>query len=710
MNHGVVLHAAVRSGTNGKVQNGKEKTNGEASKAVASLRNALRQTTRMRGGSPLRRAYEELSHCQWQLGISLLRKENFQSYQKLASKTYAQLSHWTAAIAFLAGLQGLQWQAWVSEGVRASPAPAQFACEACNTAGQWKWSTRLLASIPKEYLGRRTQEATADSIAAADLWEDALAFLGMLHQVGVQGFPATSLLSSCGRAELWELSLDLFNSRRQLALGDLHSSFMRQAIYECCRGRSWSHALQLLSDIRGSRVKPNLGVFDFVIATCYRSGRWRNGLQVFGQVLREGHVPSHRTCAAGLDSCEAGGHWKLGTQLLDQMASCWLLRPHKAAFNPVLEACQKSAAWSASLVFLRLMDKTAVAPDVFSYSAATRAVLKSRQMRLALGLVAEMAQQRLDLGVAGPIIFTATFRSCNWIEALQRLQAFQSFGLRRDLPLLGAAAQRLRSSWARALQLATAPDLGLDTAGLNQALGTCAAADHWQLASSLLSSSLQSKVRLDHITVSSYMGLVPKASRGRAQRVSAPWPRAMLAFQQSRGCLGSHRLSHYAALSTCKKGLLWGIALDVLEAMPAQQLRPDMSSWNAVLQSCKRDSWAWVFDLSERMLLHSMKPDVVTCDTQVGAFGTRTTWRSAVDLLFSRMSPKKLDKPLLCYCCQVLTQAHQRELSAKIKSEYSLEHPVGKGRGRTRMRRKEPQSCPVQGETGRFEGLRETRR
>ena len=122
------------------------------------------------------------------------------------------------------------------------------------------------------------QEATADSIAAADLWEDALAFLGMLHQVGVQGFPATSLLSSCGRAEQWELSLDLFNSRREL--GDLHSSFMRQAIYECCRGRSWSHALQLLSDIRGSRVKPNLGVFDFVIATCYRSGRWRNGLQV----------------------------------------------------------------------------------------------------------------------------------------------------------------------------------------------------------------------------------------------------------------------------------------------------------------------------------------------------------------------------------------------------------------------------------------------
>lgn len=161
MNHGVVLHAAVRSGTNGKVQNGKEKTNGEASKAVASLRNALRQTTRMRGGSPLRRAYEELSHCQWQLGISLLRKENFQSYQKLASKTYAQLSHWTAAIAFLAGLQGLQlWQAWaMSEGqVRASPAPAQFACEACNNAGQWKWSTRLLASIPKEYLGRRTQD------------------------------------------------------------------------------------------------------------------------------------------------------------------------------------------------------------------------------------------------------------------------------------------------------------------------------------------------------------------------------------------------------------------------------------------------------------------------------------------------------------------------------------------------------------------------
>lgn len=51
-------------------------------------------------------------------------------------------------------------------------------------------------------------------------------------------------------------------------------------------------------------------------------------------MLREGHVPSHRTCAAGLDSCEAGGHWKLGTQLLDQMASCWLLRPHKAAFNP----------------------------------------------------------------------------------------------------------------------------------------------------------------------------------------------------------------------------------------------------------------------------------------------------------------------------------------------------------------------------------------
>ena len=45
-------------------------------------------------------------------------------------------------------------------------------------------------------------------------------------------------------------------------------------------------------------------------------------------------MPSHRTCAAGLDSCEAGGHWKLGTQLLDQMASCWLLRPHKAAFNP----------------------------------------------------------------------------------------------------------------------------------------------------------------------------------------------------------------------------------------------------------------------------------------------------------------------------------------------------------------------------------------
>ena len=32
----------------------------------------------------------------------------------------------------------------------------------------------------------------------------------------------------------------------------------------------------------------------------------------------------------------------------------------QCSFAEVLEACQKAAAWSASLVFLRLMDKTAV--------------------------------------------------------------------------------------------------------------------------------------------------------------------------------------------------------------------------------------------------------------------------------------------------------------------------------------------------------------
>lgn len=142
---------------------------------------------------------------------------------------------------------------------------------------------------------------------------------------------------------------------------------------------------------------------------------------------------------------------------------------------------------------------------------------------------------------------------------------------------------------------------------------------------------------------------------------SRPLPR--FAF----GDVRCHRSGYCVAITSC--GLHWQLAYRFFQAMKADQVSPNVVTYNAVLSSMterSERSWQLVSDFFNQMS-SKMAPDVLTMTSAMTALGKGSQWDAAMKL-WEAMHRKSLRSNVITYnaaisCCE---KAFQWQLALEL--------------------------------------------
>lgn len=95
-------------------------------------------------------------------------------------------------------------------------------------------------------------------------------------------------ITSCGRSNLWQEALEIFQLLIELEKPDVISY---SALISSFRGQ-WQRAMQLFTEMLQARNKADVISFSAVISSCEKSSQWTQALHFFG-LMREHRIPAN---------------------------------------------------------------------------------------------------------------------------------------------------------------------------------------------------------------------------------------------------------------------------------------------------------------------------------------------------------------------------------------------------------------------------------
>ena len=410
----------------------------------------------------------------------------------VAARLHTTMRRWSAASCCLTSLRGIgEARCHDVNYEKHAQSIVDMASRASIRASNWENTVLLLAHLNLQQApDRLIRQEVGVGIGAEQRWRQALAYFEFLVQFGMRPYQSyySTTMRSCGKSLRWDWSLELLWNLCRAGIGvDVHLESMQidgpfeQAAQACRHAGSWSCALSALKILQLARrvSAATSALYVKVMGACCCSRTWTGALTVLEQVSQDGLRPCLRTCTASLVACEIGSRWERSGLLLGSMEK-WHLHPVEGTFNPVLEACHSASNWASTLAYLRHMSQSYFVPDARRYASTARALLKNRMIDGALGIIGEMQQFDLDVGVTGPIVFTASMRSfaesVAWRQAIQALGHYFDYGLQADMQLLCAVATACRraDSWSHVLRVLGHAGIEVDITAQNLAISACA--------------------------------------------------------------------------------------------------------------------------------------------------------------------------------------------------------------------------------------------
>jgi pentatricopeptide repeat protein len=358
--------------------------------------------------------------------------------------------------------------------------------------------------------------------------------------------------------------------------------------------------------------KPTPFMFELVISALAKRSSWRRALQLL-DVMDDLHIQKTvLTYNTVISACARAGEVGTAKNVLAKMKQSGV-KPNIISFNSLMAACASTSRWKDALSILdQCHREPGVQPDIITYTNAMRACAKGRQTNRALALLQVVKDMKLPIDA---YCYTAVIDACakgkRWKTALELLEEMEANGIMPNAITYSVA------------------------------INACGNGGQAKEALALLDQMKEKKMRINLITYNSAITALSKASK-----MNAKFP-------------GQSNDSRQAASVTFPKSevvnvdneQLWVQALELIEQIKAEGMKPDGFSYSAAISCCGSGGrWKEALEIIETMQKGGpkMRPNKIAYTAAISACGRSGKYKEALKL-FTDMKNQGLHPDRIAY-------------------------------------------------------------
>jgi len=133
------------------------------------------------------------------------------------------------------------------------------------------------------------------------------------------------------------------------------------------------------------------------------------------------------------------------------------------------------------------------------------------------------------------------------------------------------------------------------------------------------------------------------------------WQCALEVLQEMRTeFIKPNVITYNASISACEKGLQWKKALQLLSEMKTEGVQPTVITYNASISACEKGlQWEKALQLFTEMKTEGVQPDVITYNASISACEKGLQWKKALQLL-SEMKSEAIESNVITYSAAII--------------------------------------------------------
>eukprot|EP00434_Breviolum_minutum_P015186 symbB.v1.2.013390.t1/scaffold945.1/size149787/2 len=504
--------------------------------------------------------------------------------------------------------------------------------------------------------------ACLDACSKASAWKEALAVFAH-REVEVDTTSWNSCIAACD----WQIGFHLLRQMQDYgSSADLitYNSLMRACAKALlrwmgvvpCTLNTWKKCVDVLSELKADIIS-----FNTCMNACEKGDVWETALHLFTEQQRQQQLGAVTATTSTFNSCIAacgkGKQWPLAMNLLDLMAKS-LIRRSILSYMAAMSSCE-GERWQESLELFWTMDGSGIAPDVAAFNSCMNAV----HWQVAQDLLKCMLARKLQ---PTPLTYVALINSCKFFEWPRALHFWHQTQEKFGPNLLAASAcinacEKSGASGSGAWQ--SALEVLPDSFSYNCVAARCG----WQQTLELWRNAEEQSLVKDAMTYNSCIYALSQGLQGSSclqqlaemqQEFHATLEAAIAALRgpQQDWEVAIHILEEIggpaifnAALAVCAAES-WQIALNLLSGGAECQ---DTYAWSAILSACERArAWASAVQLLNDMSTQQVKPPDFCRSSVMSAAVKSHEWVDALSLFF-QLESSQADAS----CCGALLKA-----------------------------------------------------